>query len=208
MTACLAPRHADPEPAAPAAVLCRPCTSGLRRDLRRLPGLHADLAGLLDPRRASGPGTGSGTGLPYHEPAAECRSQIAHDTEYWVLQVLRERQPGIWPVRTLPAMCGWLAGQVTWVMYRPWAGDMAGALASDAGRAWAVLNPRPVAAITLPPGMDRCSRCGARGLTAAVCKDPSDPRASVVWCPSCEHEWDTTQWLRLGRDITRHREAA
>lgn len=201
MTACLAPRHlGDPEPAeaAPHAALCRPCTARLRSDLRRLPSLYADLGALLDPRRAGGPGTGDGGGLPYHVPAAECRDQIAHDAGYWVMRVTEERQPGICPVRTLPSMCGWLAGQVTWVSFRPWAGDMAGAVASDRGRALAVLDPVPVSRFPLPAA---CPKCGARLLEVTVYTDPGDSRWSMVTCGGCGHEWDTTQWLRLGREI-------
>ena len=210
MTDCQAPRHGDePEPAAPAAKLCYPCTSRLRGDLRRLPVLHAELGGMLDPRRACGPGTGDGGGLPFHEPASEAMSQIAHDAEYWTMVVLAERQPPACPVRSLPAMCGWLAGQVTWCSFRDWAGDMAGALAADAGRARAVLDPMPVASIALPPGMNWCPRCGERGLlTAAVPQSEADRRPSLVGCGGCGAEWDTTMWLRLGRDILRHGEVA
>lgn len=207
MTDCLAPRHAEPEPAAPHAVLCRPCTARLRRDLRVLPHLYASLGDLLDPRRASGPGTGSGTGLPYHEPAAETMSQIAHDAGYWTAAVLAERRPDICPARTVPAMCGWLAGQVTWASYRPWAGDMAGALASDRARAFAVLDPLPRADIPVPRAMNWCPACREPGrLTAVVSQDETDRRPSMVWCGACGREWDTTQWLRLGRDIVRHRD--
>jgi len=210
MTAdCLAPRHAEPEPAAPYAVLCRPCTAWLRRDLRLLPRLHAGLGELLDPRRAGGPGTGSGGGLPYHEPAADCRSQIAHDAEYWVTVVLAERQPNVCPVRTLPAMCGWLAGQVSWAAYRPWAGDMAGALADCRSRAMAVLDPMPRADIPVPAALNWCPACREAGqLTAVVSQSERDRRPSVVWCAACGHEWDVTQWLRLGRDIIRNTQGA
>jgi hypothetical protein len=206
VTECTAPRHAAaPERAAPHAFLCRPCTSGLRRDLRRLPLLHAGLAELLDPRRASGPGTGSGGGLPYHEPAAEAMSQIAHDAAYWTMTVLAERQPPACPVRQLPVMCGWLAGQVEWVMYRPWAGDMAGAVASDAGRAIAVLDPMPRAEIPIPAGVNWCPACDcAGGLSAVVSQDAADRRPSMVNCAACGREWDATMWARLGRDIIRH----
>lgn len=207
MTDCQAPRHADPEPAAPHANLCRSCAAWLRRDLRRLPGLHASLGELLDPRRAHGPGTGSGAGMPYHEPAAECRSQLAHDAEFWTALVLSERQPNICPVRTVPAMCGWLAGQVGWAVYRPWAGDMAGAFLDGARRAAAVLDPMPRADIPLPRTMNWCPGCREHGrLTAVVSQDEADRRPSLVWCGGCGREWDTTQWLRLGRDIIRERD--
>jgi hypothetical protein len=208
MTDCLAPRHDEPEPAAPHATLCRPCTTGLRRDLRRIPHLHAALGELLDPRRAGGAGSGDGDGLPFHLPASDCRSQIAHDVEYWVTVVIAERQPNVCPVRTLPAMCGWLAGWADWASLRPWAGDMAGALSSDAGRARAVLDPMPRADIPLPPSMNWCPGCReSMVLAAVVSQAASDRRPSLVWCSACGHEWDVTQWLRLGREIIRHHDS-
>lgn len=206
MTACLAPRHDEPEPAEPGARLCRPCLSGMGRDLRRLPPLYAGLAELLDPR-VSGDGGGAGDGLPYNDAAAECMSQVRHDLQVWARQVVAERQAAA-PAPSVPALCGWLAGQARWASFRGWAGDMAGALAADRGRAVALLNPRPAVRITVPAALNRCPRCGAAGgLAAVVYTGPVDPRPSLVTCAGCGHEWDATQWLKLGRDILRISEA-
>lgn len=206
MTACLAPRHDDPEPAEPGARLCRPCTAGTVRDLRRLPALYAGLSELLDPR-VTGDGGGAGDGLPYNDAAAECMSQVRHDLQVWTRQVITERQPMAWPVPTVPALAGWLAGQARWASFRPWAGDMAGALAADRGRAVALLDPRPAVRINVPAALNRCPRCeAAGGLAAVVYTGPGDPRPSLVGCAGCGHEWDATQWLKLGRDILRNSE--
>jgi hypothetical protein len=205
---CLAPRHDEPEPAMPAARLCRPCAGGLRRDLARLPALYASLAGLLDPR-VTGDG-GAGDGLPYNDSAAEAMSQVRHDLEVWAKRVITERQPAAWPVPAVPALAGWLAGQAGWASFRPWAGDMAGAFAADRGRAVALLDPRPAVRIAVPAALNRCPRCGeAGGLAAVVYSGQGDPRPSLVSCSACGHEWDATQWMKLGRDIIRAaREAA
>jgi hypothetical protein len=87
---------------------------------------------------------------------------------------------------------------------------MAGAVAADRGRAVALLNPRSVVRITVPAALNRCPRCeAAGGLAAVVYTGPVDPRPSLVTCGGCGHEWDATQWLKLGRDILRTaREAA
>jgi hypothetical protein len=206
MTGCLAPRHDEPEPAEPGARLCRPCLAGMTRDLRRLPALYAGLAELLDPR-VTGDGGGAGDGLPYNDAAAEAMSQVRHDLQVWTRQVITERQPAAWPVPTVPALAGWLAGQARWASFRPWAGDMAGALASDRGRAVALLDPRPAVRIAIPAALNRCPRCGtAGGMSAVVYTGPVDPRPSLVACAGCGHEWDATQWLRLGHDILRNSE--
>jgi hypothetical protein len=81
---------------------------------------------------------------------------------------------------------------------------MAGAMASDRGRAVALLDPRPAVRITVPAALNRCPRCGAAGgMAAVVYTGPGDPRPSLVACAACGHEWDATQWLKLGRDILR-----
>jgi hypothetical protein len=213
VTDCAAPRHDgqdDPPPAETGARLCRPCTTGLRRDLRDLPGLGALLEQSLDPGAAANGGHGDGIGLPFNDSASEVLSQIRHDLQVWVKWVLDEREPPSCPVLTLPAMCGWLSGWVAWVSRRPWAGEMAGALADDRAWAFAIVQPWPRAEIPIPADVNWCPRCGVSGwLYAVVYSSPGDRRPSVVACGSCGHEWDTVQWLRLGRDILRHvKEAA
>lgn len=206
---CTAPRHdGEAEPAAPHARLCHPCRAALRRDLRRMPVLDGSLEDLLDPRRSgTGHGGSGGDGLPYHEQAAECRSQIRHDLEVWVLRITGERQPDAWPARTVPAMAAWLAGWSPWCAYRPWAGDMAGAFAADRGRAMALIDPHPAAAIPIPRDVSWCPRCGASGtLTATVYQSEGDLRESVIACTACAHEWEPSQWMRLGKTLTAWRD--
>ena len=145
MTGCAAPRHDaqdEPTPAEPHATLCRPCRLGLLWDLRRLPGLHADLEHL------PATGDGDGSGLPFSEPAADCRSQIRHDLTYWARHVTTLRvldAPPVlldgWAERPVLVMAGWLAGQVTWCSFRDWAPDMAGAIGADRQQAQALLSP-------------------------------------------------------------------
>lgn len=205
MSDCLAPRHDEPEPAMAAARLCRPCASGLRRDLKRLPVLYAGLADLLRPSRG-GDGGGSGDGLPYNDAAAEAMSQVRHDLAVWTRQVIADRQPAAWPLLTVPAMAGWLSGWAEWIPVRAWAGDMAGALASDRGRAVALLDPRPVS--RRPFRRSPCPRCG--GDLVTVLYGDGDPRTPAIGCARCEHEWEFGQaWQALEREITRaaHRRA-
>jgi hypothetical protein len=205
VTGCAAPRHGEPVAAEPYAYLCKPCRLGLRSDLRKLPALYARLGDALDPRHAGGSGPGSGDGLPYHDAASECRSQIRRDTGYWVRQVIEERDPAAWPVRTVGAMCGWLSGWTGWIPLRPWAGDMAAAIGEDRWRAAVITDPWPRARIPVPGG---CPQCGAADgcLTAVVPHAPGDRRPALVTCSACGREWDAAQWLQLGKDIIRGHE--
>jgi len=202
---CGAPRHQGQEDgteAEPGGTLCPACKAGLRRDLRRLPALDAALEDALAWGRGSG---GDGSGPGYNEPAAECRSQIAHDLAFWARQVIGEREPDCCPLPRTAALCGWLAGWVPWIAGRRWAPDMCGALAADRGRAVALLDPMPAAVIPIPAEVNWCPRCGAGGgLTAVVRRHEADRRPSLVECGCCGHGWDTVSWLRLGRDILAH----
>lgn len=208
---CAAPRHdSEPVSAESCAYLCKPCRLGLSRDLHRLPALDRDLEQLLDPRKGASPVRGGGGGLPYHEPAAECRSQIRHDLAWWTARIADERgfDP---PVTTEPrdcgpvelaAMAGWITGQLRWCTFRPWAGDLAAAMAGDRGRAMALIDPMPRAEIPIPPEYSWCPSCRETGaLYATIYQADGDRRPSMVTCGSCLAEWDTVQWMRLGRTI-------
>jgi hypothetical protein len=108
-----------------------------------------------------------------------------------------------WPVPTVPALAGWLAGQARWASFRPWAGDMAGAIAADRGRAVALLDPRPVS--RRPFQSARCPVCG--GDLTTVVYTPDDPRTSLIGCAD-GHEWEFgPDWQKLCRDIIRNSEA-
>lgn len=192
---------------APGAALAPQCAAALRRDLRRLPALDRDLEDHLNPLRTGFrmQEEGKGEGLPYHEPAAECRSQIAHDLRWWTAMVSHGRQLTL-PDLAVPAMAGWLCGQVPWIAGRPWSADMLAALSADCGRARALLDPLRRAVIPLP---GCCPQCGSAGtMTATVPKDDGDLRPSVITCGGCGHAWDTTQWQRLGHVLLQQREAA
>lgn len=192
---------------APNAALSPHCTADLRRDLRRLPALDRDLEALMDPRRTITYGSGgSEGGLPFHEPAAECRSQVAHDLAYWAAMVARARQLAA-PSPTVAGMAGWLCGQASWIAGRPWSADMLAALAADCGRARALLDPMPRAQI--PIGRDaRCPQCTAKGsLLAIVFQADGDRRPAQIECTRCDHAWDTTQWLKLGHVILQQKAA-
>jgi hypothetical protein len=81
---------------------------------------------------------------------------------------------------------------------------MAAAFAADRGRATSLLDPRPVADIPV----DNCPRCEAGMLRASIPRTEGDRRPTLITCTDCGHEWDTTQWLSLGRIILARKAAA
>jgi len=208
MTAlCGAPRHGDDEvEAEPSAQLCAPCRRGLASDLRRLPALHADLENIPATRG------GDGTGLPFSEPAADCRSQIAHDAAWWALHVGRERlsYPSLPldPQQRVSAWCGWLAGQVTWCSFRDWAPDMAGAISADRARAVALLDPWVTKRFEIPGPDGACLECPSGRMWVTVYVYAADHRKSFIGCTECGARWEFGgAWLPFVRAVVRRRNA-
>ncbi|HEY5985594.1 MAG TPA: hypothetical protein VIV12_04310, partial [Streptosporangiaceae bacterium] len=192
--------------------LCRACRRGLAADLRRLPSLHHSLEQALGTQR---PGArGNGSGLPVNEPVADCRSQIRHDLTWWCRHVTAERGLGAPPVLTdgwatgpVLVMCEWLLGQVTWCSFRDWAGDMAGAMAADRGKAVALLQPFVVKrfAISGPDGM--CLDCGQARLETTIYATRDDRRWSFFGCPACGARVTLDQWAAYERRLIERRKA-
>lgn len=213
MTACAAPRHdgqAEPTEAAAHATLCRPCTYGLARDLRLAARYHAELGELLPGGAA---GHGDGTGLPFHEPAAECRDQIRRDLTWWCVEITGLRGldappvllPG-WADHPVPVMAGWLHGQVTWASFRGFAPDMAGAISDDRRRAAALLDPRVVRRFVIPGRDGICLACGEGRIEATVFGE-DDRRRPFIACLGCGERWLGEQWLKYGEAVIRRRES-
>ena len=210
MTGCSAPRHDaqdEPTEAEAHAHLCKPCRLGLLSDLRRLPQLHAELDHV--PAR----GDGDGSGLPFSEPASECRDQIRHDLTYWARHVTQLRgldappvQGDQWSAFPVHAMAGWLAGQVQWCSFRDWAPDMAGAIQADRSRALALLDPWVTKRFDIPGADGVCLHCPGRVQVTVYASD-GDRRRSFIGCPGCGQVWEPEQWLSYGRRVVQRREA-
>ena len=208
MNDCAAPRHdLEPVAAAPHAHLCHPCRGRLRTALRRLPVLHAELGRHLDGNHPGGGGRGHGDGLPYSDPVSEIRSQITHDLTWWTRHVVAIREcdpPGV----TVAATAGFLTGCLPWVIYRDWAGDLAGAITSDHGRAMAILDPWVTRRFPLPRATGKCPACHAGQLWVTVYASDGDKRRSNTECDTCGEIWLPEQWTRLGQQILRHMKAS
>ena len=201
VTLCTAPRHGEDEVETEVqAHLCKPCRLGLLSDLRRLPRLHAELDQV--PAR----GDGDGSGLPFSEPASECRSQIEHDLTHWSLRLI-ELRTGAPPSWHVSAMAGWLAGQVTWCSFRDWAPDMAGAFSADRSRALALLDPWVTKRFEIPGALGVCLACTGAQVCVTVYASDGDRRRSFIGCPGCGQVWEPEQWLSYGQRVIRRREA-
>jgi hypothetical protein len=217
MTVCTTPRHAEhnePPETEPHSFLCRPCRAGLSADLRRLPALHADLENIP---ATSG---GDGTGLPFSEPAADCRLQIRHDLRWWFHEIREERGMDSPPAYEYDAltgdeqavmtfMCGWLHAQVTWCSFRDWAPDMAGAIGADRARAVALLDPWVTKRFEIPGPDGACLDCDQGRMWVTVYVYAADHRKSFIGCTECGARWEFGgAWLPFVRQVIRRRNLA
>lgn len=199
---CAAPRHdTEPVEAETHSHLCKACRLRLARDLRRLPHLDTELDEFLVTGRTRGHSRGQGDGLPYSDTVSECRSQIRHDLVFWTRHACDTRKAQL-PAMTVLSMAGFLRGALAWAIFRDWAGDMAGAIGHDTGRAHALLDPWPTKRF---PAHATCPDCGTGQIVCTVYGD-NDKRRPYVECDSCEATWLTEQWLRLGQRIVQQRE--
>lgn len=205
---CAADRHdGDPVPALAHSYLCRHCTARLGRDLRQIPALDSALEHLLTPARQHGSNRGTGDGLPYSDPVSECRSQTRHDLRWWTVMVAGTRQAA-YPSMTVPAMCGFLHGQVQWCTFRDWAGDYATAIGDDRSRALALLDPWVRKRFPVRGRDGKCLECAGGRLWVTVYASDGDKRRSHAECDGCGVTWLPEQWLRLGTRIIQRREQA
>lgn len=133
--------------------------------------------------------------LPTPEPVAELRSQIRHDLAYWVSRHAQD-VGGRPPLSTAApaALVAWLAIYRDWAAGQDWAGDYVAVLAELRAKAKRLIDlPRA-------PRVDvgTCPEYGCGGQLRSAIREEYDPRPSVVACDACGHEWDSTQWMRLG----------
>lgn len=191
---CAAERHQlEPEPAEPAAWLCRPCRTRLSRHLRRLPGLYDELD--VTPGRHART-RGQGDGLPYNDRVSECRDQIGHDLAWWTRTVATASRAPM-PQLKVPAMAGYLHGHLTWLTLHDWAGDMASAIAHDHGRAVALLDPWPASIVRRREFVCQCG-----GQLVFTMYGDDDKRPSYAACQECEGRWDIgPEWMTLRKQM-------
>jgi hypothetical protein len=175
----------------------------LSRDLRRLPGLHAELGSLAPAARPGG--RGQGDGLPYNERASECQDQIAHDLRWWVQHAAEDRGAPV-TVMSVAAMAGLLRGALRWAVYRDWAGELAGVIGADRSQAVALLDPWVTRRFPVPGAS--CPSCAGGPLLVTVYASDGDRRRSHAACESCGQSWPPESWTRLGQQIIRRRELA
>lgn len=207
MADCLAPRHDDePAEARPQSYLCHPCERALSGNLRRLPRLYRLLGdALATALQKRSPG--SERGLPLNEPVSDCQLQICHDLAYWAVEVKRDRRLTLVPGDTVPSLCGFLHGWMTVIPFRKWAGDMAGALAEDAGRARALLDPFVKVEFDIPGADGVCLKCGRGRMTATIYASDGDRRRPQLACGTCGECLAPEQWLRYGERVIARRTA-
>jgi hypothetical protein len=127
---------------------------------------------------------GTVTGLPFSWLAAEVAEAVRNTVVTWCRVVLEERHgiragPGSLPEDT-PDLMRWLAGQLKWLRYQPFAGEAWDELVYACGRIEPAVD-RP------PPRRLDAGPCLAP-TAAGPCRQrlSASPRAAYVHCPACQ----------------------
>jgi hypothetical protein len=133
---------------------------------------------------------GAVTGLPFSWTASEVTWAVRNTVVTWCRVVLEERhgiQAAPWSLpEDTPGLMRWLAGQLKWIRYQPFAGE-----------AWDGLS---YACDQIEPAVDRPP---PRRLDAGPCLAPTaagpcrqrlsaSPRAAYVHCPACRASHSAT----------------
>jgi hypothetical protein len=154
--------------------ICQKCTHGLCRSIRS-PDYEL----------------GTVTGLPFSWLAAEVAEAVRNTVVTWCRVVLEERhgiQAAPWSLpEDTPGLMRWLAGQLKWLRYQPFAAE-----------AWDELS---YACGQIEPAVDRPP---PRWLDAGPCLAPTaagpcrqrllaSPRAANVHCPACGASHSATE---------------
>lgn len=135
--------------------------------------------------------------LPVPDGIAELRSQIRHDLVYWVGCHARTADAARAPVSgTEPAqLAAWLAGWRDWAAAQDWAGDYVDVLTELRARARRLIDLPRAPRVPVAP----CPEHGCNGVLWSAIREEHDARPSLVQCNATEdHQWDSTQWMRLG----------
>ena len=190
--------------------LCRTHTFKLEADLRELPNLWTD----LDVTRtrmdkltlSSGSPSGAERPLYWNENAAAVAGDLQITVNAWALDVAhiaedeRDRLADI-PQHNVPDLARWLVRNMHTLRRNPDAGMAHDELTDAIHQGWRIIDrpetktrfevgPCPEA---LPDG-----ECGGK-VWAFI--PTNEDKVSYMRCLDCGADWDTTQWLRVGRRI-------
>jgi hypothetical protein len=214
---CIAPHRHDPDRprrAVDGLRLCPGHLEGLRRDLRELPRMHAELAGRLLEVGDQGGRTGRGdaVGIALSDTVVRTRDHIRATLVSWAQVALEEGPWKTAPADNLPTIGAWLDDRAEWFAAREWADEVVRNLAETISEGRAALHPNSVYRVELGPCPevvgDDLVRCG--GLVIAFMRRQDDVLPSVVRCTAHgddgeddPHVWTADRWHALGRRMGR-----
>ena len=197
-----------PRPAEAGFWLCVGCQKDLAKGIAGMPGNALELhRGLAPAVRAGEGGSGSRGGSPDFargRGVVELVCQMAHDAVWLAREVADVRgidQPRMdavaYPLQAVQAACRWLALHVEWMGRQKDAPHWLGMVLDARRDAFRLIDSAARQRFRLP---DACPDCGSE--LWATTYEVGDRRANKVWCKGEDpHEWESLQWLRLGRRL-------
>lgn len=205
-------RHRNDEPQALEGdrAICWRCEKRLARQLTSLADLHqaCEIALLGSPSSAADKVRHKPQpGLNLNQNALNARTAIEAELHCWARIVIEERQLHEWPQPRLGYLGTWLADQVDWISRQAWAPEMSRTINDTHHEARAAAYPIPVRRFTIPE--HTCPHPGCDGEIVAYIHDDADLLPSVLLCTvtpddgSDRHQWNTSEWMSLGRQLLR-----
>ncbi len=182
--------------ALPGARLCRACKEALRRDLARIPWLHAACGGSLTGSDQSVTERVTGTraiGITLNAEALEVRSSIMRALVSWSAWAVKEFEVDRPCSREVSALAQFLVDKLDWLAAHTVAGSLASemrmlAIAADR----AALGEPPPRRVELGP----CAYAGCESVIHSSIPVTGARAGIEVGCDS-GHYWPPQQWLSL-----------
>ena len=201
-------RGCAPRAAADGLNLCDRCAERAGHDLAALPELYADLVLVLATSGRPGERVSGGTSatLTLNEGAAVARSAIESKLALWSITVAEKRGVHPPPIRReedlVPVLAPWLRLHLEWLAAYSGAGDFADEMSDlvHDGRRFAY--PNGARTFVVGPCPREVDGQPCPGEIRAILRRTDALLPSELACSErADHRWDSTQWVRLGREL-------
>ena len=185
--------------------LCRSHVDQLLGHLKSVPALHAELETTLcrlDKLAGNSAGKAAETPMVWQERAAEASFVLRNTLTTWARDLLPlHPEMELHLADDVGEVALWMARRPSWMASHPAAGELADEVAYAVRAAWRCVD-RPGNRTSFEVGP--CPEIGEEnpcpGRVWAYIPT-ADDQPAMLRCTSCESEWNTTQWLRVGQRI-------
>lgn len=186
-----------PRQAARDSQLCVGCNRKLAADIASVPELHGELGLRLAHGNGAGEKVATKPGSRTPDPKImQIRGDIRLLLTTWARIIVEQRhvEP---PADNLHVIGAFLGTHATWLGQQPFANEPADQFADMQHKAWNAAYPSGTRSYEVAP----CPM-GCEGVIRAVLRRVDSLLPSELVCDvDSQHTWNSTQWLKLGRQL-------